>query len=47
MILSLVGSVVSLIERIIDKHTDLERELDELVVRVDALERSHVTEPSA
>ena len=47
MLLSLVGSVVSLIERIVDKHTDMERELDDLVVRVDALERAHVTEPAA
>lgn len=47
LLLSLVGSVVSLIERIVDKHTDMERELDDLVVRVDALERAHVTEPAA
>jgi hypothetical protein len=40
MFLSLIGSVVALIERLVDKHTEVERELDELVVRVDALERA-------
>lgn len=36
--MSLIGSVVALIERLVDKHTEVERELDLLVVRVDALE---------
>lgn len=40
MFLSLIGSVVALIERLVDKHTEVERELDELVVRVGALEQA-------
>jgi hypothetical protein len=40
MFLSLIGSVVALIERLVDRHTEVERELDDLVVRVDALERA-------
>lgn len=40
MFLSLIGSVVALIERLVDKHTEVERELDELVVRVSALEQA-------
>ena len=38
MLLSLIDSVVALIERLVDKHTDVELTLDLLVVRVDALE---------
>ena len=40
MFLSLIGGVVALIERLVDKHTEVERELDDLVVRGDALERA-------
>ena len=40
MFLALIGGVVALIERLVDKHTEVERELDDLVVRVDALERA-------
>jgi hypothetical protein len=45
MFLSLIGGVVALIERLVDKHTEVELALDELGVRVDALERAQ--NPSA
>lgn len=47
MFLSLIGGVVALIERLVDKHTEVERELDELAVRVDALERAQNTTDGA
>jgi hypothetical protein len=40
MILGILNGLISLIERLVDKHTDIELQIDDLGVRVGALESS-------
>jgi hypothetical protein len=46
MILGILNALISLIERLVDKHTDIEREIDDLGARVGVLEALEASEPA-